>query len=124
MLCLAACGPVWLAQTAGAGDLSVALVMLFIVGFGWSAVNCMLYKIIPFLLWYHAQKDLTVALRVVPKVKDIIPDEIAARQYWAHLAAVVLLVSASLWPAPFTQAAGLALAVSADRKSTRLNSSH
>ncbi|MGB3290893.1 MAG: hypothetical protein WBA83_16600 [Burkholderiaceae bacterium] len=113
MLCLAACGPVWLAQAAGVKDLSVSLGVLFIVGFGWSAVNGMLYKIIPFLLWYHAQRDLAIALRVVPKVKDFIPDAIAARQYWAHLAALLLLLSASLLPAVFAHAAGLALAISA-----------
>jgi hypothetical protein len=113
MICLAACGPVWLAQAAGLADLSITLGMLFIVGFGWSAVNGMLYKIIPFLLWYHAQKNLTVALRVVPKVKDIIPDAVAAKQYWAHLIALLLLLSASLRPAALTQAAGLMLAISA-----------
>lgn len=113
MLSLTACGPVWLAQAAGAKDFSVSLGLLFIVGFGWSAVNGMLYKIIPFLLWYHAQKDLAIALRVVPKVKDFIPDAIAARQYWAHLIALLLLLSASLLPALFSHAAGLALAVSA-----------
>lgn len=113
MLCLAACGPVWLAHAAGVADLCITLGMLFIVGFGWSTVNGMLYKIIPFLLWYHVQKDLAVALRAVPKVKDIIPDAVAAKQYWAHLAAVLLLLSASLRPASFSQAAGLMLAVSA-----------
>lgn len=112
-VCLAACGPVWLAHTAGVADLSITLGMLFIVGFGWSAVNGMLYKIIPFLLWYHAQKDLTIALRVVPKVKEIIPDAVAAKQYWAHLVALLLLLLASLQPDAFTHAAGLMLAISA-----------
>lgn len=113
MISLAACGPVWLLQIAGWGDYSVTLGVLFLVGFAWSAINGMLYKIIPFLLWYHLQKDLTVALRVVPKVKQIIPDSVAARQFWPHLAALLLLAAASLRPVPFAHAAGLALAVSA-----------
>lgn len=113
MVSLAACAPVWLLHIAEVGDYTVTLGMLFIVGFAWSAINGMLYKIIPFLLWYHLQKDLTVALRVVPKVKQIIPDAVAAKQFWPHLIAVLLLAAASLHPQPFTHAAALALAVSA-----------
>src|SRR5690606_584867 len=113
MVSLAACAPVWLLHIAGVGDYTVTLGMLFIVGFAWSAINGMLYKIIPFLLWYHLQKDLTVALRVVPKVKQIIPDAVAAKQFWPHLIAVLLLAAASLRPQLFTHAAALALAVSA-----------
>ncbi|MCC2596661.1 hypothetical protein LKR43_09950 [Pusillimonas sp. MFBS29] len=112
MISLAGCAPVWLLQISGTGDFTVTLGVLFLVGFAWSAINGMLYKIIPFLLWYHLQKDLTIALRVVPKVKQIIPDEIAARQFWPHLAALLLLVAASLKPMMFTHAAALALAVS------------
>lgn len=113
MVSLAACAPVWLLQISGRGDFTVTLGVLFIVGFAWSAINGMMYKIIPFLLWHHLQKDLTIALRAVPKVKQIIPDAIAARQFWPHLLALLLLVAASLQPMPFTYAAALALAVSA-----------
>ncbi|WP_442597391.1 hypothetical protein ACSBPU_09010 [Parapusillimonas sp. JC17] len=113
VFCLAACIPVWLAQIIMGSDLAVTLGVLFIVGFAWSAVNGMLYKILPFLLWYNAQRDLDVALREVPKVKQILPDDMAARQYWVHLAAVATLVAASLWPADFTRPAALLLAVSA-----------
>ncbi|NYT59563.1 hypothetical protein H0A65_11590 [Alcaligenaceae bacterium] len=113
MVSLAGCAPVWLLQISGAGDFTVTLGVLFIVGFAWSAINGMLYKIIPFLLWYHLQKDLTIALRVVPKVKEIIPDAIAIRQFWPHLVALLLLVAASFKPMPFTHASALALAVSA-----------
>jgi hypothetical protein len=50
---------------------------------------------------------------VVPKVKEIIPDAVAAKQYWAHLVALLLLLLASLQPDAFTHAAGLMLAISA-----------
>lgn len=113
MLSLASCAPLGAAQLVTGTDYSVTLGILFIVGFGWSAVNGMLYKILPFLLWYHAQKNLTIALRIVPKVKDIIPDPVARRQFRVHLCAVLLLTAASLWPAPFTHAAAIALAASA-----------
>jgi len=112
LACLAATPPVWLLHAAQVADLSVLLGVLFIVGFAWSAVNGMLYKILPFLLWYHAQKDLMVALRVVPKVKDFIPDHIARPQFRIHLAAVVLMLLASLRPALSAHAAALAMAAS------------
>ncbi|NGM88107.1 hypothetical protein G5B35_12405 [Parapusillimonas sp. SGNA-6] len=113
MISLAACGPVWLIHGSGLANLSILLGTLFIVGVAWSAINGMLYKIVPFLLWYNAQRDLTVALRAVPKVKDIILDPVAKRQYWAHLAGLLLLLLASVLPMSFTVPAALCLAVSA-----------
>lgn len=113
MVSLAGCAPVWLLQLATSADYSVLLGVMFIAGFAWSAVNGMLYKILPFLLWHHSQKDLAIALRIVPKVKNIIPDAVASRQFWAHLPALLLLAAASLWPALFTHAAATAFTVSA-----------
>jgi hypothetical protein len=113
MVSLACCGPVWLAQTLSDSDHAITLGMLFIAGFAWSALNGMLYKIIPFLLWHAAQKDLKIALRVVPKVKEIIPDSMARPQYWAHLLSLLLLLAAGLWPWAFTHAAGAAIMLSA-----------
>lgn len=112
MVSLACCTPVWLAQTLSGSDHAMTLGILFMAGFAWSAVNGMLYKIIPFLLWHAAQKDLKIALRVVPKVKDIIPDHLARPQYWAHLLSLALLLAAGLWPQTFTQAASAAVIVS------------
>lgn len=113
MLSLASCVPVWLLQQVTGADYAVLLGVLFIVGFAWSSINGMLYKILPFLLWHNSQKNLAVALRVVPKVKNIIPDPVAARQFWAYLPALLLLAAASLWPMFFTHAAALAFTVSA-----------
>lgn len=112
MLSLASCIPIWLLQQVTGADYDVLLGVLFIVGFAWSAINGMLYKILPFLLWHSSQKNLKAALRVVPKVKNIIPDPVAARQFWAHLPALLLLAAASLWPMLFTRAAALAFTVS------------
>lgn len=113
MISMASCVPVWLAQIATGSDYSILLGVLSIVGFAWSAINGMLYKILPFLLWYHAQSNVTIASRLVPKVKDIIPDTIAAKQFKAHLPALLLLVAASIQPPLFTHAAGIAFTISA-----------
>ena len=113
MVSLAACLPVWLSGLAADSEFPVTLGVLFIVGFAWSAVNGMLYKIVPFLLWYHAQKNLAIALRIVPKVKDIIPDARAISQFRLHVLALVLLLAASIWPSLFTHAAAIAFTASA-----------
>lgn len=112
MLSLTACTLLWPLQRVTGSDYSITLGVLFIVGFAWSAINGMLYKILPFLLWHHAQKNLVVALRMVPKVKNILPDAIAIRQFRAHACGLPLLIAATVWPKPFTHIAALAMAVS------------
>jgi hypothetical protein len=115
MLSLACCASIWVVQIAtGAPTGAVTRGVLMLFGVAWSAVNGMFYKIIPFLLWYHAQKSLTgAAMRFAPKVKDMISGRAATSQFRAHLAALVLLVLASLWPAAFARVAALAAAISA-----------
>lgn len=113
MICLAACAPVWLVQQLTGNDLTILLGVLFIVGFAWTAVNGMLYKIIPFLTWFHCQRGLQVALPFIPKVREMIPDEKAKQQFVAHLLAMVLLIAASLQIPYAARAGALALIVSA-----------
>src|SRR5690625_960037 len=109
---LGLCLPIWLLHIVGVDDFSVLLGVLFIVGFAWSAVNGMLYKILPFLLWYNTQRDLMVALPAVPKVKQFLPDEQVRPQVYAHWLAIALLVLACLWPSWFSGLAAIAFAVS------------
>lgn len=85
---------------------------LLVPGFAVSAVNGMLYKIVPFLLWHNAQRRAPMALPFIPKVRQFIAEEDALRQFQAHLCAVLLLTSASLFPVMLVPAA-LALAASA-----------
>ncbi|HLU79635.1 MAG TPA: hypothetical protein VKZ52_08715 [Burkholderiaceae bacterium] len=92
--------------------LEMALGTLLIPGFAVSAVNGMLYKIVPFLLWHNAQRQAPVALPFMPKVRQFIPERAAHRQFLLHLSAVVLLTLACMAPALLLPAA-LALAASA-----------
>src|SRR5690606_20131576 len=85
---------------------------LLVPGFAVSAVNGMLYKIVPFLLWHNAQRRAPMALPFIPKVRQFIAEEDALRQFQAHLCAVLLLISASLFPVMLVPAA-LALGASA-----------
>lgn len=115
MVSLVCCAPLWMVQTAtGDPPGSITLGVLFIFGVAWSSINGMLYKIIPFLLWYHAQNSLrTAPIAVVPKVKDMIPDRMAQRQFWAHLLALFLLLAASVRPIAFARMGALAAGGSA-----------
>lgn len=72
-----------------------ALAIGFIGGFAVSVVNGMLYKIVPFLIWFHLQSQL-LGVGKVPNMKEILPDVRMRRQMWLHFAAFPLLL-ASLW---------------------------
>lgn len=85
--------------------------MLFLIGFAYSVINGMLYKIVPFLLWYHLQSKVT-ARGIVPNVKIILPDQRAIQQFWLHVTALLLLLAATLWPEWFTRAAAIVFGIS------------
>ncbi len=71
--------------------------MLFIAGFVVSVINGMFYKIVPFLIWFHLQSQLTGVAKV-PNMKEILPEKTMRRQMWLHFAAVPLLALATLVP--------------------------
>lgn len=87
-----------------------------VVGFAISVIIAMLYKIVPFLVWFHLQR-LPPSARAggggtVPNVRKVIP---AARVKWhlrLHLFAIAVLILAAAWPKWLSHAAGLSLAAS------------
>lgn len=91
------------------GD-NFALAFLFIAGFAVSVVNGMLYKIVPFLIWFHLQ-SLLMGVAKVPNMKQIMPEAGMRRQMWLHFAAVPMLVLSALWP-PLIYPAALLLGAS------------
>jgi hypothetical protein len=78
------------------GD-NFALAFLFIAGFAVSVVNGMLYKIVPFLIWFHLQ-SLLMGVARVPNMKLIMPEAGMRRQMWLHFTAVPALAMSALWP--------------------------
>ncbi len=112
MLSLLAAIALWLAGQASPrlGEntaYALALGMLFIVGFALSVIIGMLYKIVPFLIWFHLQSNMPG--KRVPNVKKIIPDS-ATRWHWRlHLLTLPLLLLGALWPAPWIYLAGALL---------------
>lgn len=73
------------------------MVFLFLAGFAVSVVNGMLYKIVPFLIWFHLQ-SLLIGITRVPNMKLIMPEPGMRRQMRLHFIAVLLLASSALWP--------------------------
>ncbi len=85
--------------------------VLVIVGCAMSAVNGMLYKIVPFLVWYHLAHSERLPAERIPKMSAILGEAQAARQWRWHLAGLALLVLACLFPAVLARPAGLFLVV-------------
>jgi hypothetical protein len=81
--------------------------ILVIAGFAMSAINGMLYKIVPFLVWYHLQETAGAARARVPGIRSIIDEARALRQWRWHLVAFGLLAAAPLAPSVLARPAGL-----------------
>jgi len=81
--------------------------MLMIVGFSMSLINGMLYKIVPFLVWFHLQSRRGPGGLTVPNVRAILPETRMRRQMWLHFAALATLLAAALQPGLFSRVAAL-----------------
>ena len=85
--------------------------VMFFGGFAMGAVNGMLYKIVPFLLWYHMQHDPRAKKGDVPSIRVILPDAAGRRQFWWHALALALLLAAVWWPALLARSGAAVLAL-------------
>lgn len=105
MLCLLLAIALWLAGQVfllgESGKYELLLGLLMIVGFAMSLVNGMLYKILPFLVWFHLQSRRKPGEPAAPNVKQILPEIRTRRQMWLHFAALAALLSAVLQPSLF-----------------------
>ena len=89
---------------------AVWLGILAIVGVFISAINGMLYKIVPFLNWLHLQ-NLCGLQAVPPTMHQMIPFSAMRGQLWSHAAAFGLLLAA-VWLPVLARPAGLMFAIS------------
>jgi len=69
--------------------------VLFLLGFAMSIINGMLYKIVPFLVWFHLFRG--GVKRGVPNMKEIIPEHWMWRHLWLHRATVISALFAPWW---------------------------
>jgi hypothetical protein len=110
---LAAC-IIWAVRLAAPGELpalDIAIGVLALAGFAVSVIDGMLYKIVPFLAWFHLQ--VAVGAKRAPHMKKILGDTPQLVHLALHAAAVALLLLAVAWPEPLARVAGVALALSA-----------
>ncbi|HEY9145784.1 MAG TPA: hypothetical protein VIN36_03790 [Thiobacillus sp.] len=117
MASLIACVVVWLVAQfrpawADSDAYPLWLGVLFIGGFAVSVVSGMLYKIVPFLAWFHLQAQLQARAGSIPTMKDMIAGRWTRWQFRLHFVACVLLIAATRWP-HLAVAAGGVLALSA-----------
>ncbi len=108
-------GPFW-AEVIGEQARLLLLGGCLLVGFAFSVINGMLYKILPFLSWFHLQHRSIALLGYggvkIPNMKEFLPDKLAKQQYIAHLLVLLLFVMAVLLPEFFSRPLGLAVCVS------------
>jgi hypothetical protein len=90
-------------------DTFIGVVILF--GFFGSIINGMLYKIVPFLVWFRMHA-VAAQNRRLPNVKAIIPERRQRLQLMIHVTALLLLSAAPLWTSAVYPAA-LAIGLSA-----------
>lgn len=117
MVSLIACVAVWFGAQLSpvwvdSDVYPVLLGILFLAGFAVSVVNGMLYKIVPFLAWFHLQSQLQAKAGSIPTMKDMIAERWMHRQFRLHLAACALLAAVPFWP-QLGMAAGSVLGLSA-----------
>jgi hypothetical protein len=115
MACLIAGSVTWALRVLSPAELpegvDVLIGLLALLGFAGSIINGMLYKIVPFLTWFHLQ-SLTGAGRLVPNMKQMLSNVDQRLQFRIHLAALGLLLAAVAWPSVLVYPAALALGAS------------
>lgn len=91
-------------------QLNLLLGVSLLLGVGMSVINGMLYKIVPFLSWFHLQNrqmSLMCMTVQVPNMKEFIPDKAARLQFHLYLLALLAMLLATLRPGWFVHLAGL-----------------
>jgi hypothetical protein len=76
-----------------------------------SVIAGMLYKIVPFLGWFHLQAS--IGPKGAPHMKKFLGDSPQQLHLRVHLVAVAALLAAAWWPQPLVYVAAAALAASA-----------
>ena len=84
------CGPAALLALFGPFDFA-PLLFGWLAIWGWAGLilHGMLYRIVPFLVWFHRLSKL-VGIVPVPPMRRILPDAMAQRSYNAHLVSIAV----------------------------------
>lgn len=96
LLCAASCAATALLAPAHEYFRQLSIV-IFILGFALSVIHGMLYKIIPFLVWFHLFRG--GVKKGVPNMKEVIPEPWMWRHLWLHIATLLAAMLAFFWDA-------------------------
>ena len=77
--------------------LEMLTAVVFLLGFVMSVMHGMLYKIIPFLVWFHLFRGGMKA--GIPNMKEIIPERWMRRHLWLHRGTLLAALCAPWWGA-------------------------
>jgi hypothetical protein len=89
--------------------------ILLLLGVGVGVTTGMLFKIVPFLAWFHLQHRQLATGRLeirLPHMLTFLPERPARLQFASHLLALAATIAASLMSGP-SELAGATLALSA-----------
>jgi len=75
--------------------LQIVAALIFILGFAMSLILGMLYKIVPFLIWFHLFRG--GSFLNIPNMKEIIPEPWIWRHLWLHLGTLAVALLAPCW---------------------------
>ena len=75
--------------------LNTLTAVMFILGFAMSLMQGMLYKIVPFLVWFHLFRGGINSN--VPNMKEIIPESWVWKHLWLHRATLLAALFAPWW---------------------------
>jgi hypothetical protein len=86
-------------------------ILSFLLGFAMSIIQGMLYKVIPFLVWFHLFRGGPKATQVgVPNMKEIISETWMWRHLWLHGGTLLSALLSFRWgAAAWVAMAGLLL---------------
>lgn len=96
LLCAASCAATALLAPAHEYFRQLSVV-IFILGFALSVIHGMLYKIIPFLVWFHLFRG--GIKKGVPNMKEVIPEPWMWRHLWLHIVTLLAAMLAFFWDA-------------------------
>ncbi len=78
------------------GDrVEILAAVIFVAGFAMSLIHGMLYKIVPFLVWFHLFRG--GMKNGVPNMKEIIPEPWMWRHLWLHRTTLLAALLAPWW---------------------------
>jgi hypothetical protein len=89
-------------------QLNTLAVVIFIYGFAMSVITGMMYKIVPFLVWFHLTNEGFINM---PTMNELIGKKTTTVQFALHIVALLSLATL-IFDSSFQMAAGMAIVLS------------